>query len=505
MSRRQREFLAREPMAALKAELRRWTVEPVEPSEVARHLEQFERSGSAADARRLAEDSRRLAMSSVAARQELGRQLQACYRNANVRLAVSKDLLNRLIPERRPEYGCVHDVVMGNPVHGQSVTSTKVGVRLIPDPRRVRAALEINGLVSSLTQSTSGPATFFNDSQSAYRAWKEIELGAEGLRLKPAEVAVASDLRLRGLETDFDEIPLLGAIAQEVARSKHEQRQEEMTSEIEEKVYARAKRQVDAEADARLKDLAERLKDRLVEPIAELSVGPDVVSAETTAERVVMRLRLASEEQLGGYTPRPRAPADSLASFQIHESALNNLAEQLQLDGRTFTLPQLRQRIAARLHRPEMLQVKTENDDLSISFAARDAVRVRCEEGQVVVTLAVARLTRESQTWEDFRVRAFYRPVAGGRSATLVRDDVIHLIGDRIQGRAQIPLRGIFSRVFSKDQPVELIPDRVATDPRMSGLAVTQLEVEDGWIGLALGKDQPGRRPAVAQRPGRTD
>ena len=34
-----------------------------------------------------------------------------------------------------------------------------------------------------------------------------------------------------------------------------------------------------------------------------------------------MRLRLAGGEQLGAYTPRPRAPSDSLMSLQVHESA----------------------------------------------------------------------------------------------------------------------------------------------------------------------------------------
>jgi hypothetical protein len=152
-----------------------------------------------------------------------------------------------------------------------------------------------------------------------------------------------------------------------------------------------------------------------------------------------------------------------------------------------------------------MLLVKTDEDDISITFAPIDAARVRCDQGQVVVSLSIARLSRQGQTWEDFQVRAFYRPVVRGRTASLVREDAIHLIGDRVQGRAQFALRGIFGRVFSKDQPIPLIPARVATDPRVAGLAVTQLVIEDGWIGLALGQDRPERPPAVARRPGQTD
>ena len=50
-----------------------------------------------------------------------------------------------------------------------------------------------------------------------------------------------------------------------------------------------------------------------------------------------VRLRLASDHQLSGHTPRPRAMAGSLASLQVHESLLNNVLEQLRLEGRTMT------------------------------------------------------------------------------------------------------------------------------------------------------------------------
>jgi len=502
MNRRQREFLSSKPLVSLRAELERWAVDPVELGEVLRHLEQYEQTGTSRHARQLADDCRQLALAPAAPKQELGRQLDSFYRNANVRVAVTRELLNRLIPDRPPEHGCVSDVVLGNPVHGRSVTSTRVGVRLIPDRRRLRMALVINGLVSSLTHSTSGPATFYSDSQSSYQAWKEIELGPEGMRLNPAQVAVSSDLRLHGLETDFDGFPLLGALVQGVARSQHEQRLDEMSSEVEEKVHRRAQQQIDAEADARLTGLADRLTACVVDPLSDLALRPTIVAAETTDQRVTMRLRLASEEQLGGHTPRPRAPSDSLASLQVHESALNNLAEQLQLDGATFDLAQLRRRVAARLNRPELLSVAEDADDLSISFAAAGAVQVRCQDGRLVVTLAIARLTKDGQDWENFQVRAFYRPEVTGRNAMLVRDDVVHLIADRISPRSQITLRGIFGRVFAKDRPIRLIPERVVTDPRMSGLVVTQLVVEDGWLGLALAADRPGRSPAVARRPG---
>ena len=82
-----------------------------------------------------------------------------------------------------------------------------------------------------------------------------------------------------------------------------------------------------------------------------LLLDPTVLSAKTTERRFEMRIRLAGPDQLGGHTPRPQAPSDSLASVQIHESLLNNMLERLELNGQTFDLAGLNRRLSERMHR----------------------------------------------------------------------------------------------------------------------------------------------------------
>jgi hypothetical protein len=505
MNPRQRQFIAEKPIAALRAELRRWASRPVEFREVLEHLEQYEKAATAGDARLLGEDGRRLALSASAEQRQLGQWLESNYRNANVRVAVAGQLLNRLIPERPDQCQDVDDVVAGRTIHGESVTSTEVAVRLVPDPQRVRMTLEIQGEVTALTHSESGPATFYNDSQSSYRAWKEIQIGPRGMVLRPAQVAVSNELQLRSVSTDFDPIPLVGPLAQEIARSQHESKRCQMSAEVEEKIQARAKEQIDGEAGARLGSLAKRLQSGLLEPLAALSLGPALLSAETTGDRAAMRLRLASDEQLGSHTPRPRAPSDSLGSVQIHQSAINNLVEQLQLDGGTFTLPELRQRIAQRLNRPELLQRETEDDDVKIAMAPKDAVQVQCRDGHVALILSVASLEKEPRAWEDFQVRVFYRPQVSGRSVELVREDVIQLIGEDLSTRSQIALRGIFAKTFPRHRSVQLVPERILKDRRLAGIQVTQLAIDDGWFALALGPARPAAQAARGEGRGTRD
>ncbi len=91
-------------------------------------------------------------------------------------------------------------------------------------------------------------------------------------------------------------------------------------------------------------------------------------------------------------------------------------------------------------------------------------------------------------------MRAHYRPQFQGRSAELARDGIVELIG---RARAEIALRTIFCKTFSKQNPWQVLPELVGTDPRFDNVEVTQFEIEDGWLAFALG---PRRGPVVAQR-----
>ncbi len=487
MSARQRQFIATEPMAAFCAELRHWAADPLTSADVLRDIEQYERTRLPSDAQRLGDDLRSLAQSSDPQRRELARSVETHYRNANIRASLTEDLLNRLIPQQKMEIAPVRDTVMGLPVRGESMTSTDVALRLVPDPNRVRMALEVTGEVAAMTSSTSGPATFFNDSDSLYAARKPLEIDQKGIKLLPAEVDVRHQTRLRDVATDFDGIPLLGLVARSVARQQHELFRPQVNQEARSKVANKARQRIDSEAHDRLAELVNNLNRKVFGPLVNLSLEPTMIEAQTTEQRMTMRLRVAGEDQLGSFTPRPQAPKNSLASFQIGESMLNNALERLQLEGRTFTLPQLAERISERFQRPNTWQVNPENEDLAVTFAKKDAVTVHCQDGRVMLTLNITRISKEPRQWNNFQVRVFYRPQVNGRSGELVRDGVINLICRRMSNSSQIALRGMFSKAFPQNETVKLTPERFLTDPKLQDLAITQFVIDDGWVGLAVG------------------
>lgn len=484
MSGRQRQFINQPQVAALRAELRQWAADPVSPAALLASVERYETSGLSSDSKRLAKELQSLSISSDPARRELAGRIDAYYRNANVRVAISEKLLNRLIPPPNMEYAPVRDTVLGVPVRGQSVTSSDLAIRLIPDPDRARLALEVTGEVAATTSSTAGPATFYNDSESVYAAQKQVEINKRGLRLMPAEVDVRHQTRLRGVTTDLDGIPLLAQVARRVAQTQHDIFSGSANDEARQKVAAKARERIDNEALDQFTKMVDRLNQNVFSPLVNLSLEPTIIDAQTTAERLTMRLRVAGGDQLGSNTPRPQAPIDCLASFQIHESMINNALARLQLDGNTFTLKELAQRFSERLQRPNVWQIDPQHEDVKIVFAPKDAMMVHCRDGQLVLTLSIAELSKEPRCWNDFQVNVFFKPEIKGRSAELVSAGSVHLAG--VPGM-QLALRGVFSKAFPSNQRVNLMPERFLGDVNLKDLNVIQFTIDDGWIGVAIG------------------
>jgi hypothetical protein len=497
LNQEQQKFVSSEPVAALRDELRLWAAEPIGAAVLLHDLERYERTSLPSDARRLALDCQSLLVSPDEARRQLAIRVGQHYCNANFRVAVMEKLLNDLIPERNLEYSLVNDSVLGRPTHGQSLMATELAIRMLPDKKRACFALEVKGEVAARTTVDAGPARIHNDSEAYYTARKPLEIDMQGISHWPVQVEVHNESEVRGVDTPLEGVPILGQGFKWMAKSQAESSKQAANREVEQKIEAQARERFESEALQQLSGVVERMNQHVFNPLNSLMLDPQMVEAETTKERLTMRVLIGGEDQLGSHTPRPQAPANSLASVQIHESVLNNGIQRLQLEGRTFTLPELTQHIASSLNCPSPWETNPENNDVKIRFAAENPIVVRCQDDRVVLTLSIAHLSKGTHKWSNFQVRAFYKAEANGRSASLARDGVIQLPGSK---GSQIALRGIFSHALSKKAPWELMPEQLLKEPKLKDAAITQFVIDDGWIGLSLGPKPPMSPTARRQR-----
>jgi hypothetical protein len=487
-------------LVRLNQQMRVWVSRPMDYLQLLDELERYERQSDTSRASFLSEVCQTLQWSGDESVAELARRIETHYRNANIRVAISGTLINRMLPEPQRMAEDVDDHILGARVFGRSEASTRLFVRLMPDRERLHMGLEAQGEVASETSASKGPATFFNEGLSRYRARKLLTIDQNGMRVWRSEADANSNVYLTGLNTGFDALPLISSLVRSFAMQQHESQSRLARSEVEGKLAGRASQRLDDHVHQKLEQAENEFQKKIYDPLDRLRLNPTAIDLETTEQRLIVRYRVAGHEQLAAHSPRPQAPSDSLLSVQTHETAVNNLIQQLKLDGKRAELRQLYREVAEQfgIEGGEVIDELPEN--VTIQFADREAVRVRYEDDRVMLVLKLAELSAgRGNHWRNFEVRAYFVPQTSGPNAMLVRDGYIELLGQRLGLRDQIALRGIFTKALSRNRPLSLIPQKIARDPRLQDLRINQFVIDDGWIGVALG---PDRSPPAA--PGST-
>ncbi len=501
LSPNQQSFLQQPACAEYLRQVRRVATEPVDYPRLMAELERYEQERSAPAALHLAAAQQVLRWSDDQAVSELGRRLDANYRNANLRICISRSLMERMLPPPEPVAERVDEIIQGAYTTGCCETLTQLGVRLIPSTSSWRIGLAAKGQVATETQSTSGPAMFRSRGNSVFLAAKEVVIHPYGCYHRAAVADAQTSNELACVSTTLDSVPLVGDLARVIATDRYLADSQAAEREVRRRVAATASDRIDTEVGERLNDVRKRFTDHFYAPLQQLALHPVAMDMATTDTDLVARFRLAGHHQLAAHTPRPVAPADSLFHLQVHESAVNNLLEQLDWEGRRANVRELHRQISELFALPPRELPEDLPDDVFIKFAGETPLRVAFQEGRVSLQLALAELSEGDNRWKDFTVWVHYRHDPDQPDADLVRDRYVELLGKRLHLRDQIALRGIFSRVFSQSKPIQLVSQGLRTDPRLAGLEIGQLDIAYGWLSLSLGEIAEKPRTARGQSP----
>ncbi|MFM1903269.1 MAG: hypothetical protein RLZZ440_1169 [Planctomycetota bacterium] len=448
-------------------------------------LERYEASGCMADAAAVKGTLAAIASSSCPRAAELARTTTDHYLAPNVRLAVHRGFVERMLPESTVSNGPVNDFVLGRPVHGRRTVEQSTGIRFVPHASEIRMELVISGDVASRTVTESGPVAVHSRSQASFTIFKPIALTPTGLDLGDARGNAAARSQLANIQTSFDAVPIMGQIVRTIVKNQHDDAKAEATREVTSKIVGQACREVDAQAEPKLETMAEQIRERLWNPLVNLGLEPTPVALETTADVASIRLRLAAPTHLAAHTPRPRAPGDALVSMQVHETVVNNAFDRFGLAGRRLELPQLISLVCERAGIPPRLPDDLP-DGVAVTFAGTEPLRVECRDGLVHLRLALDTLESGRRNWYDLVVRVAYRPVTNGPQIQLEREGPVQIGGPGHEGRMEIALRTIFGKIFVRDRPVAVVPQAVIQNPNLAGIRAVQAVATDGWLGLAL-------------------
>lgn len=483
LTQEQNAYLSTPTIIAWKEELKQWSADTVSPRSLIVEMERFEANSGMNDMERLFRLATRLSFSKTEAFRNLGLITHDLYGGANVKIYVSKALVNHLLPPMEPEVASFREVIQNQQVVGRREAEMDIQMNFIPDADRLLLSLDLKGRISTSSRAKAFATTLFNLGQADCTARKRIELTADGFVLSPTVVDVPNNrIALRNFQTEFDGVPLLSGLVRGVVRNQYEARQVGAREETRRKIARQIKARVDQEADGRFAEFNDKFRQFMSSSMTEFDIFLEKKNAGTEENWLLTSWAIRSQDSLCGNTPAPETLPGSFADVKVHESALNTILGKLEIDGAHTTVGQLKQRLAERFQRPGLAE-PGENDDVEIAFSAYNPLTVRFVDGRIEIAISIDALRIQRQTHRNFQVLVRYRPsVTPDGELVLERDGVISLVN----ARAQIVLRAVFGKIFPEKRPVSLTPKFLNEDPRFETLSTGHCRIEKGWFALAL-------------------
>ncbi len=479
----QSQWVKHESVQRLVTALRPWATEPTDLQTVLEELESFELARDEQGAARIAIAIQTLRFAEQPEIAAVATRLNDHYRNANLRISLAAEMLERFLPTPEPKASPVRQTILGAAVRGQSVTESQLGIRFAPAQGAWRILLDTKGNSRTRTVSTSGPAEFKHQGLMDFAAATEIRVDRDGLFIHEPQVDVQSTNRLRSVASEFDGFPVIGPLVRSIALSQYEDSKSQANS-IAKRL---AQRQIAENIDNELHDAAGKTErmfmDRMMGPLSGMNLHPMVVDMQSSDQRLQVRYRVASNYQLAANSPRPRAWSDSIFSLQLHDSTINNVLEQTLASETALSIADIWNRAVGPFGKPAPADLP---ENIKIAFAPSRPVEVHYDANRMTVTLHIVALQVEDHLFRNFNIQVAYRPETDGMQARLVRDGVIQVSGERLGTRDRLPIRVIFNKVFHEQRSIPVLAPELAQDPRFQDLKISQLEMRDGWLALAL-------------------
>ncbi|MCP3691648.1 MAG: hypothetical protein GY917_05610, partial [Planctomycetaceae bacterium] len=250
--------------------------------------------------------------------------------------------MNQVVPPIPDMQEPFRDRILGANVVGQNQISNEVYIRLMPDPNQIQVRLETEGRVLSRTRAQRSGFTFHNEGSSRFQVIKRLAFGRNGIETGKPVSSSSTSQRLTGMNSELDSIPIVGWMARKIAQQKMEQQAPDTERITKQKIESMARLRVDEQVDSYLDWMREYTYVNLLQPLVALELEPDPIETKTTEQDVVMRYRLAGRDQMGASSARPVPLENNLLSMQIHETAINNLLQRIELAGKQFSIPELK-------------------------------------------------------------------------------------------------------------------------------------------------------------------
>ncbi len=507
-SQAQRSFLGRSRFSTLKAALESYeradTFKPkkADPgkfrkaaAELITAVESFEAGYSDVAAAEIAVASQKIEVASTDGGQLIAKVLDRHYQNFNFKVFISEDFINRLITKRHTEKGEVRDFILGANVSGSQTTTTRIGVDFKPRDDAALFDITLNGTTNSNTRGVTSEATIFTRGNHHIFGRKQIVFDGDTFETRKARVTVDANNRHVGTATRVSGVPILGSIANRIARREVARKRPQSEAIAAGKVKRRVLPRFDEEVDERFVEANEEIDDGLHTNLKNAGVWPAERLLQTTSKDMIVNALIREGVESGGNPANLSLAKSKGLNVFLHESLFNNTFNRMDIAGRTLTDTQLRkefEKFLSKLAGEEVLLGDDEEaeDETTYIFARNDPIRIRFQDGDVQLVL---RAGIKQKGEEDIPTQEVVVPM----TYTLSGDEILIERGTvavtpiekpeslaKQIARAGVMRKKIQSAIENRTRP------RILTIKRNDGskvkVNVTQIRALDGWLTVSV-------------------
>ena len=471
--------------------LRKTATDPVDLAKFLKRLEKLEANNNGATQFYLNDSYQNMLWADDPGFHALSDVMQTHYRNANFRVSISEQLLNRMVPRIPTTREPYRDQLMGAQIVGQNQISNQMRISLIPDPNQISMRLESYGKVSSRTTAMRDGITVENAGTSRFRIIKRLAFGQNGIFAYRPETTSQIAQKVVGLRSSVDNIPGIGRLVRNIARTKIEEQAPATERLVKTKLERQAEERFEKEIEMALHDLEASLTKNLLHPLIAMDLEPDPVQIKTTADRIDLRYRMAGRDQMAANTARPQGVPSSLMNLQIHESAVNNIASRFDMASKKFTTEELVDYLNGVVG-TSMLELSpaAKKRSAEFVFAPFDPFRIQFVEDQIVVSINLKSFRiGEGKRWRNLTVKATYDPyITNGFHLGLNQaEEGVRVKGRRLNVGDQLAVSLICEMLFPEQFQIKMMPEKLGRQLRVQSLQATQFVVSNGWLGLSVG------------------
>lgn len=423
--------------------------------------------------------------------------LRTHYYNYNVRIYVAEPLLNRIVGRTRTEQGNISDQVLGASVYGNQTTTTTVGVDLKPSNSYAKFNITLNGVTQTNTVGVTDQANVYTSGYHTIWATKEVRFdGDKFYTNKPARVSVNANNNTFDAETNISWIPLLGLLADDYAVKVANSKRGESEAIARQKIADEVSDKLDKEVDKQFAKVNKSYKDNFLKTLEEDGLKPGTQSVRSTDDLLLISSRVMNPGELGGDQTNISESLGWGLTVRVHESAINNAFDRLNVAGRTLTEDELNKEITKTFdklvkdkNKKEEKPKKKKSTDKFV-FAKQDPIRFRIRGGSLAIIL---RTGLKSAGREDIPTQVITIPVtlsASGKKILVKRGTVGVAPAEKPDNAAkQIARAGIM-----RNKIEEAIGDREFdgiltfggkdTGSKEFKLTVSRITTINGWLSL---------------------